>query len=70
MSEQPHRPRRGLNIPLLVIAAAALVAFLILKGLGDHLLSLAPLPLFLACPLTIGTTGRFERKLQTSLARR
>lgn len=34
-----------------VIGAAALLAFLILNGHGDHLLSLVPLLILLACPL-------------------
>lgn len=43
--------RRPVSIPIILIAAAALVIFLILNGHGYHLLSLAPLLILLACPL-------------------
>jgi hypothetical protein len=38
-------------MPIILIGLAALAAFLILNGHGYHLLSLAPLLIFLACPL-------------------
>ena len=42
--------RRSFSKPVILIALAAVVAFLVLNGHGYHLLSLAPLLILLACP--------------------
>lgn len=51
---QDHRPAteiRSFGTPIILTGLAALVAFLILNGHGDHLLSLVPLLVLFACPL-------------------
>lgn len=44
--------RRGARMGIILIGLAALLAFLILNGHGDHLLSLVPLLVLFAYPLT------------------
>lgn len=52
MEDQSHAGQaRSFNVPLILIGLAALAAFLILNGHGNHLLSIAPLLIFFACPL-------------------
>lgn len=52
MEDQSHaRQARSFNVPLILIGLAAFAAFLILNGHGNHLLSIAPLLIFFACPL-------------------
>jgi hypothetical protein len=53
MPNQAQAPehRRTLSRPIVITCLAAFVAFLILNGHGDHLLSLVPLLVLLACPL-------------------
>lgn len=43
--------RRLFSTPIILIGLGAFVAFLVLNGHGDHLLSLAPLLILFACPL-------------------
>lgn len=43
--------RRPVSKLIIVTGLGALIAFLLLSGHGNHLLSLAPFLIFLACPL-------------------
>ena len=67
-TETRGNQRRAVSKPIVLIGIAALVAFLVLNGHGNHLLSLAPLLILLACPLMHlfmhhghGGHGRSER---------
>ena len=59
MSEHVHARRRSPKWVIIAIGAAAIVAFLILRGHGYHLLAYSPLLILLACPfLHMGMHGR------------
>ncbi len=50
MAEHLHARRRSSKWLIIGIGAAAIAAFLILKGHGYHLLAYSPLLILLACP--------------------
>jgi len=59
MAQHEHARRRSPTFVIGLLAAAALLAFLLLKGHGYHVLAYAPLLILVACPfLHMGMHGR------------